>query len=165
MPSLVLPIILLNTLSAKYAAYYYVASMIQVNLQAIPSAATQALLTEGSYNETELKKYVKKAIAIISVLLIPAIALIVLGGNVVLQFFGKNYAIEGLQLLRLFSISTLFTAVLFIANAIMNVKQRIKTLVLLNIMASALTLGLSYAFISGGLDGVGWGWTLAHPKP
>src|SRR5207248_2584432 len=29
MPSLVLPVIILNVLSAKYAAYYYVASMIQ----------------------------------------------------------------------------------------------------------------------------------------
>lgn len=162
MPSLVLPVIILNTLSAKYAAYYYVAFMIQTSLQIIPSAATQALLIEGSYNETELKKYVKKAIGIILVLLVPAIAIIVLGGNVVLQFFGKNYASEGLQFLRLFSISTLFTAILFIANAIINVKQRIKTLVLLNIIASALTLGLSCAFISGGLDGVGWGWTLGQ---
>ncbi len=162
MPSLVLPVIILNTLSAKYAAYYYVAAMIQANLQVIPSAATQALLTEGSYNETELLKPVKKAIRIIVVLLVPAIAIIVLGGTVVLQFFGKNYAIESIQFLRLFSISTLFTAVLFIANAILNVKQRIKTLVLLNITASALTLGLSYAFISGGLDGVGWGWTLGQ---
>lgn len=162
MPSLVLPVILLNTLSAKYAAYFYIASMIQINLQVIPSAATQALLTEGSYNETELKKNVKKTIRIILVLLIPAIAIIVLGGNVVLQFFGKNYAIEGLQFLRLVSISTLFTAVLFIANAILNVKKRIKTLVLLNILASVLTLGLAYAFMGGGLDGVGWGWMLGQ---
>lgn len=162
MPSLVLPVIILNTLSAKYAAYYYIAAMIQANLQVIPSAATQALLTEGSYGETELLKSVKKTIRIIVVLLVPAIALIVLGGNVVLQFFGKNYAIESLSFLRLFSLSTLFTAVLFIANAILNVKQRIKTLVLLNVSASVLTLVLAYAFISGGLDSVGWGWTLGQ---
>jgi O-antigen/teichoic acid export membrane protein len=162
MPPLVLPVIILNTLSAKYAAYYYVALMIQANLQVIPSAATQALLTEGSYNESELKKHVKKAALLIIVLLIPAIVIIFLAGNVVLQFFGQNYAIEGLQFLRLFSTSTLCTAALFIANAILNVKQRIKTLVFLNIVASVLTLGLSYAFISGGLNGVGWGWALGQ---
>ena len=63
MPSLILPIIILNVLSAKYAAYYYIASMIQSILLVIPVAAAQALLTEGSYNEAELKKHVKKTIA------------------------------------------------------------------------------------------------------
>ena len=162
MPSLVLPIIILNTLSAKYAAYYYIASMIQSNLQVIPIAATQALLTEGSYNETELKKHVKKAMVTILVILIPAIAIIVFGGDIVLQFFGKNYANEAFQFLRLYSISTIFTALLMIANAIMNVKRQIKLLVIVNVIVSALTLGLSYAFISGRLTGIGWGWMVGQ---
>ena len=61
MPSLVLPVIILNELSAKYAAYYYIASMIQNILQIVPLAAAQALLTEGSYNEAELKKARQKS--------------------------------------------------------------------------------------------------------
>ena len=162
MPSYILPIIILNTLSAKYAAYYYVASTIQTNLQVIPAATTQALLTEGSYNETELKKHLKKAMITTFVILLPAIAMIVLGGNIVLQIFGKNYATGAIQFLRLYSISTLFTAFIFICNAIMNVKHQIKSLVILNVSAEVLTLGLSYAFISRGLVGIGWGWTLGQ---
>ncbi len=152
MPSLVLPIIILNTLSAKYAAYFYVASMIQSNLQVIPIAATQALLTEGSYNETELKKHVKKAIVTILVILIPAIAIIVFGGEVVLQFFGKNYANEAFQFLRLYSISTIFTALLLIANAIMNVKHQIKLLVILNVIVSAIDLRFIVCFYLWQID-------------
>ena len=57
MSSFVLPVIILNVLSAKYAAYYYIASMIQNILQIVPLAAAQALLTEGAYNEAELKKH------------------------------------------------------------------------------------------------------------
>ncbi len=161
-PSFILPVIILNTLSAKYAAYYYIASTIQTNLQIIPSATTQALLTEGSYNETELEKHLKKAMISTFVILLPATAMIVLGGNIVLQFFGKGYATGAIQFLRLYSISTLFTAFIFICNAIMNVKHQIKLLVILNVSASVLTLGLSYAFIPDGLVGIGWGWTLGQ---
>ena len=162
MPSLVLPIIILNVLSAKYAAYYYVASMIQSILLVIPIAAEQALLTEGSYNEAELKKHVQKAITTILAILLPATAIIVFGGNIILQFFGKSYATEAFQFLQLYSISTIFTSLLLISNAIMNVKRQIKSLVILNVVAAVLTLWLSYAFISGRLVGIGWGWILGQ---
>ena len=162
MPSLVLPVIILNVLSAKYAAYYYVASMIQSILLIIPLATAQSLLTEGSYNETELKKHVKKAIVTILVILVPATAIIVFGGNILLQFFGKSYATEAFQFLQLYSVSTIFTALLLISNAIMNVKHQIKSLVISNVIVAVLTLWLSYAFISGKLVGIGWGWTLGQ---
>ncbi len=161
-PSLILPVIILNVLSAKYAAYYYVASMIQNFLLVIPLATTQALLTEGSYNEAELKRHIKKANTIILAILLPATAIIVFGGNIMLQFFGKTYATEAFQFLQLYSISTIFTALLLIANAIMNVKHQIKSLVILNVVAAVLTLWLSYAFISGKLVGIGWGWILGQ---
>lgn len=162
MPSLVLPIIILNVLSAKYAAYYYVASMIQSILLVIPIATAQALLIEGSYNEAELKKHVKKAITTILVILLPATAIIVFAGNILLQFFGKSYASEAFQFLQLYSVSTIFTAFLLIVNAIMNVKHRIKTLVISNTIAAVLTLCLSLTFISGRLVGIGWGWILSQ---
>jgi amino acid adenylation domain-containing protein len=161
-PSLVLPVIILNVLSANYAAYYYIVSMFQSMLLIIPLATAQALLTEGSYNEAELKKHVKKAAATILLMLIPATAVMVFAGNILLQFFGKNYATEAFQFLQLISVSTFFTALLLIANAILNIKHKIKTLVMLNVMESTLTLGLSYAFISGKLVGLGWGWLLGQ---
>lgn len=162
MPSLVLPVIILNVLSAKYAAYYYVASMIQSILLVIPLATAQALLTEGAYNEAELKKHIKKAIATILAILLPATAITVFAGNIMLQFFGKSYASEAFQFLQLYSVSTVFTALLLIANAIMNVKHQIKSLVILNVVAAVLTLWLSYAFISGRLVGIGWGLILGQ---
>jgi O-antigen/teichoic acid export membrane protein len=162
MPALILPIIILNILSAKYAAYYYIASMIQNILLIIPTATSQALLTEGSYNEEELRKHVKKAIITIFVILAPATSLIFFAGNIFLRFFGKSYATEAFGFLQLYSISTLFTALLLISNAIMNVKHQIKSLIFANIIASVLTLWLSYAFISGKLVGIGWGWMLGQ---
>ena len=162
MPALVLPIIILNILSAKYVAYYYIASMIQNILLVIPFATSQALLTEGSYNASELKRHVKKAFLTISVILIPATAIIFWGGNVLLQFFGKGYVIESFQFLKLYSVSTIFTTFLLVSNSIMNIKHQIKSLIISNVIAAFLTLWLSYAFISGKLVGIGWGWVLGQ---
>jgi O-antigen/teichoic acid export membrane protein len=162
MPSLVLPVIILNVLSAEYVAYYYIASMIQNILLIIPTATAQALLTEGSYNEDELKKHVKKAMLTIFVILVPATAIIFFAGNIFLRFFGKNYATEAFSFLRLYSISTIFTALLLTSNAIMNVMHQIKSLIFSNVIAAVLTLWLSYVFISGKLVGIGWGWILGQ---
>jgi O-antigen/teichoic acid export membrane protein len=161
-PSLVLPVIILNVLSAKYAAYYYVASMIQNILLTIPLATAGALLTESSYNEIELKRHVRKALAIISVILLPATAIVFFASNILLQFFGKSYVIESSQFLQLYSVSTIFTAPFIIASTIMKVKHQIKLLVVTNILATILTLWLSYAFIGTKLVGIGWGWTLGQ---
>lgn len=161
-PSLILPVIILNVLSAKYVAYYYVASMVQNVLQVIPLATSQALITEGSYNEAQLKRHVKKALATTFVILTPAIALVVFCGNIFLQFFGKNYAAEALLFLQFYSLSTLFEGLLLIANAILNVQHQRKTLVFSNTLGAAVTLWLSYAFISKKLVGVGWGWLLGQ---
>jgi amino acid adenylation domain-containing protein len=162
MPSLILPVIILNVLSAKYAAYYFIASQIESLLEVIPLAAAEALLVEGAYDEEKLIKHTKKAFTTILVILVPAIAVIVFAGNILLQFFGKNYASEALQFLQLYSASTAFTALILIASAIMNVKRQIKSLIFLNAIATLLTLGLSCAFISGKLAGVGWGWILGQ---
>jgi len=162
MPALVLPVIILNSLSAKYVAYYYIASMIQNILLIIPFATSQALLTEGSYNDSELKKHVKKAFLTIFVILFPATAIIFFGGNILLQFFGKGYVIESFQFLKLYSLSTIFTTFLLVSNAIMNIKHQIKSLIVSNVIAALLTLWLSYAFISSKLVGIGWGWVLGQ---
>lgn len=162
MPSLILPVLILNAISAKFAAYYYVASMIQSILQVIPVAVGQSLLTEGSYNEAELKKHVRKAFKTVSLILLPTILFISLFGNILLEFFGKSYASEGFLFLQLYSISTIFTAILLISNAIMNIKHQRITLMIWNVISSLLTLGFSYAFISDKLTGIGWGWMLGQ---
>jgi O-antigen/teichoic acid export membrane protein len=44
----------------------------------------------------------------------------------------------------------------------MNIKHKIKTLIVSNVLAAIVTLSLSCAFISNKLVGIGWGWTLGQ---
>jgi O-antigen/teichoic acid export membrane protein len=81
LPAMVLPIILTNSIGAKFTAYFYFDMMIANLLYIIPAATSQSLFAEGSYSETELKVHLKKAIKIISIIIIPAVIVISLFGN------------------------------------------------------------------------------------
>ncbi len=76
LPATVLPIIITNLIGAEFSAYFYMDMMIANLLYIIPRATSQSLFAEGSYNETELKVHLKKAIKIISIIIIPAIIII-----------------------------------------------------------------------------------------
>ena len=161
-PSLLLPVIIINTLSPKYAAYYYIASMIQNILYIIPLATTQTLLTEGAYDEKDLQVNVRKAVISTFLLLIPATLIIVFFGGILLHIFGKSYAADAFQFLQLYSISTVFTAVILIGGAIFRIKHHLEALIFMNLIGAILTIGYSYAFISYKLVGIGLGWIIGQ---
>ena len=96
---------------AKFSAYFYLDMMIANLLYIIPTATSQSLFAEGSYSEIELKAYLKKAIKIISIIIIPAIIVTSLFGNYILLAFGKEYSDEGFILLKLLSISGIFISI------------------------------------------------------
>ena len=98
------------------------AMMIANLLYIIPMATSQSLFAEGSYSETELKVYLKKAIKIISIIIIPAIIVTSLFGNYILLAFGKEYSDEGFILLKLLLISGIFILINAIGGAILNIK-------------------------------------------
>ena len=53
LPAMVLPILITNSIGAKFSAYFYLDMMIANLLYIIPTATSQSLLAEGSYSETE----------------------------------------------------------------------------------------------------------------
>lgn len=161
-PTLLLPLLILNVLHAKAAAYYYIDSMILNLLIIIPLATTNAFLAEGAYDATQLKSHFIKAAKIIFSLLIPSVAVIYFFGNIILHFFGKEFESEAFQFLQLISVSAIFIAVTHLGNAILRIRHQITALILMSLLGCALVLGLCFAFISNGLVGVGWGWLLGQ---
>jgi O-antigen/teichoic acid export membrane protein len=161
LPVTILPILITNLIGAKYSAFFYMDMMIVNLLYIIPRATSQSLFAEGSYNETELKLHLKKAIKIISIIIIPAIIIIFLFGNYILLAFGKNYSDEGFILLKLLSISGIFISISSIGYSILNIKHKVKINVFLSLVNTAITLTLSLIFIKMnlfGVVGVGIGW-------
>lgn len=161
-PGMVLPILITNTIGAKYTAYFYMDMMVASLLYIIPIATSQALFAEGSYNESELKFHLKKAIKIISIIIIPAIIVTVFFGKYILLAFGKDYSNEGLIFLRLLALSGIFVSINYISGTILRVKHKIMVLIYINLINAILILGLSYLFLIKGLLGIGFAWIIGQ---
>ncbi|MBA7548107.1 hypothetical protein ES705_40553 [subsurface metagenome] len=165
LPFMVLPILITNLIGAKYSAYFYIDMMIISFLYIIPTATSQSLFAEGSYSEIELKIHLKKAVKIISLIIIPAIITISIFGNYILLAFGKEYSYEGFILLKLLSISGIFYSINAIGSVILNIKRKIKLLILLDFINASAILSLSIILLKMnlfGIVGVGISWIVGQ---
>lgn len=163
-PTFLLPIIITNSLHPEITAYYYIAMMIATLLFAIPQSTANSLFAEGSYSGSDLKGQIKKSIRMISLLMVPAIILMILLGKYVLLMFGKNYSSEGFAFLNLLALSGIFISINSLFSAFFKVKRKIKQLVAISCIAGISILGLSYFFIirGFGLLGIGYAWLVGQ---
>jgi O-antigen/teichoic acid export membrane protein len=160
-PTLILPIMILNLQGAEKTAYYYIAFAIASILFMIPSAVSTSLFVEGSH-EGALKENTLKSLFIIIVLLIPSVIILYLFGGYILEVIGKSYA-EGLDLLRILALSSFFVAIVNVYFSIKRVQKDMKGLLLLSSLLFVLLIGLSYFFVlKYGIMGVGFAWIGAY---
>jgi O-antigen/teichoic acid export membrane protein len=109
--------------------------------------------------------HLKKAIKIISIIIIPAIIVISLFGNYILLAFGKEYSYEGFILLKFLSLSGIFISISAIGSTILVIKHKIRLIIFLSLITTAVILSLSVIFIKMnlfGVVGVGIGWIVGQ---
>lgn len=162
LPALVLPLIITQHIGAEETAYYYIALMIATALYVIPQATANSLFAEGSHDENSLKKQVKKATKVISLLIIPAIILTAIIGRYVLMIFGETYASEGTALLQILALSGIFVSVNSVYNALQKVRKNILTLILAPTVTAAVIISLSILWIDRGLVWIGLAWIIGQ---
>lgn len=162
-PSLILPVMVVNIMGAAHNAYFYVAWTIASLLFAISLAVSQSLFAEGSHLEDELGVNVRRSFRFIFSLLIPAVALLYLIGNRLLSLFGESYTINGLVLLWILGLSSLFVGANYIYSSILRVKGRIKELAIITgFIAAAVPLGSYFVMPITGTVGIGYVWLTAQ---
>ncbi len=162
LPIALLPIIITNNLGPEQAAYYYIVMMIANLLYVIPQATTKSLFAEGSNNEGTLRTNVGKSVRNISILLIPAIAVLILGGKYILGIFGEDYSTGGLTLLYFIAIAAIPVSGYSIFYALLRIKKGLNGLIITNIFYAGSIIGLSYALLPMGLVGIGIAWLFGN---
>ncbi len=162
LPTLLLPIVITNTLGPKQSAYFYIATMIANLLYVIPFATSQSLYAEGSHDEEKLIHHLRKAIKMITLSLIPSALFLVFFGKYILMFFGKEYTDEGFRLLQLFSVAGIFVSINYVFLTLLNVKRRMRELVVVNAIGMVSLIGLSLALLPYSLVGIGIAWIIGQ---
>lgn len=161
-PDLILPIVVLNTLGAEQAAYYYIAFAIASLLFMIPNAISMSLFVEGSHGAV-LKKTVIKSSFVIFSLLIPAAVVLYVCGGWVLEVIGADYSAGGIEVLRVMIVASLFVGVNNVYFAIRRIQKDVKGIAILSGAIGGLVIGLGYVFmIMFGVVGVGYAWVVSY---
>ena len=161
-PDMILPIMVLNTLGAEQAAYYFIAYAIASLLFIIPNAISTSLFVEGSHGEA-LKRTAVKSLFTIFSLLIPAAVILYVCGGWVLSVIGVEYAAGGLEVLQVMVVASLFVGMNRVYFSIKRIQKAVKELVLLGGVIGGLLVGLGYVFmLMFGVVGVGYAWVVSY---
>lgn len=162
LPVLLLPIIVAHKLGAPSAAYLYI-DMLFLNLfNIIPMAISQSLFAHNSKDTKDKAVSAWRAIALMYGILIPAVACLIVFGETILAVFGKEYSNQGVELLRLFAFSTIFSSVHYLAIAKLNLAQRSGSVASVSLVSNLLFLVIVFISTGYGLMQVGYGWVLGN---
>ena len=162
LPVILIPIVITNLLRQRDAAYFYIDIMIANMFYIIAVAMSQSLFVEGSYDKSSLGVNLRKAAQIILAILVPGIIGVLLFGNLLLSFFGADYAREGTSLLILLVIAAIPTSINYIAQSVLTVNHRQRTAATINLLTVVMVVCLSYAFADKGLIGMGYAWLITY---
>lgn len=160
-PILIIPIMVLNMLGEAEAAKYYIAFAIGDLPMSIPCSLGTSLFVEGSHGEG-LRKSAIRAGAASMILLVPAVLVLVLFGDMLLGMLKGEY-VEAFDLLRIIAISCYPVAVYSLFIPIQNVRMKVDGVVKLNALRCLLLLGLNYVLIPRyGILGTGYAWMTTY---
>lgn len=155
-PALLSPVLIVNELGAKASAYFYMASTIAALLYIIPNAIAQSLFAEGSFSEQEFASFVKRAVRLIAVFLLPAILVVLVFGNYLLLVFGAEYSQNSFYLLQIMALSSVFLSINNIGSTTLRIRHRMRRLLFFNLLYLSFSMLLFYLLLERGTVGITW---------
>jgi len=159
MPATILPIMVVSVLGAKEAAYFYMPMMIATLLNVIPSSSCQSLFAEASHDQERMHVHIAKTFRSTMILLVPGALVIAVGGNLLLDIFGKEYSNQGMTILQLLALASIFGAINYMGDTVLNVRKQLRAYISMNLLNAILVLAACYFMMrEWGLIGVGLGW-------
>jgi O-antigen/teichoic acid export membrane protein len=160
---LVLPILVVFRLGVTQNAYFYITEMMGAAFFMVSPSVASAVFAEGVRAHSDLRRLVGRALRVIAVLLTPAIAVMIVGGKVILGLFGTSYATAGYKLLILLAIAALPDAISNVAVVICRVRRRLGYSTILNLGILVMTLAGAWILMPKlGIAGVGVAWLAAQ---
>lgn len=163
LPIYLLPLVIVAALGAEANAYFYTAYVVGSMLFMIPVGVTIALLAEGAHLPGQLRSNTIKALKLILLALLPAVAVLFFLGDRILLFFGPRYAAEAWGTLRLLALASIPLGLNEVWIMVKRVQLRLRALILSYLATATLIIGFSYPLMKiWGAEGVGWGWLIGE---
>ncbi len=161
-PTLVLPIIVIDNLGSAAAAYYYLAFMVINLLYSVSTSVSQSLFAEGSYTEQSLRTLLRQSMVILVALMFPAAIVLALAGPFVLGFFGKSYSEGGSMVIIILAIAAPAVAAYNLGTVLLRIRQQVASLLLINIIYAASICAIALYWAHRGLTWIAIAWAIGN---
>jgi hypothetical protein len=136
------PVVVAAHLDARTNAYFYLAWVLGATVDVLAVNMATSLTVEGAFDAGGLAAACRSALVRMTLILLPATVLILVGARLGLSVFGPGYAREGAPLLRLLALATLPKALIEVYIGVLRVQRRTRLVALLQGARFAGVLGL-----------------------
>lgn len=159
----VLPIMIVHTVGAHAAGYFYPPWSLMISLSLIAASLTVAMTVESSRDGAQLSVNGRRVLTHIGRLLVPTVVLVVVAAPLILDIFGPAYRSHSTLVLRLLALSTLPNVMIAIALAVTRVEHRHFAVIAMQAAICVLALGLARLLLPRyGINGAATAWLAAQ---
>jgi O-antigen/teichoic acid export membrane protein len=160
LPTVVVPLIVLDRLGAQTAAYYFVAFQMATLLYAAVYSVESAFLAEGSQARADLRAVGKRSLRLVVMLFLPGGLVLALGARWALLAFGSSYSQHGTASLEFFALAVIPIAACNWSWTVLRLSGKLGALVVGNVVYSAAVCGLAWFLADHGLTTLAAAWPI-----
>ena len=157
-PSLAVPLIVLNARGASQAGYYYVAFQFANMLAAAVYALSTSFLAEGSQEGAELPILMRRAGKLVALVSFSGGLLVAASGHWLLLAFGVPYSQHGTTAVTVLAAATPAVGLYYWGISVLRITKRLRMLVFVNAVFATVTISLALVWSQNGLGWVAAAW-------
>jgi O-antigen/teichoic acid export membrane protein len=157
-PTVVVPLVVLDRLGAQAAAYYFVAFQMATFLYSAVYAVEQSFLAEGSQAGADWRAIRKRSRRLAIMLFVPGGGILVLAAHWMLLTFGPGYSQHGTTTLELLGLAVIPIAACNWSWTVLQLSGRIVSLVVSMAVYSSAVCGFAWILAPHGLASLTAAW-------
>lgn len=158
LPSVVVPLIVLDKLGPRQAGYYFVAFQMAALLYAAVYAVESAFFAEGSQAGADWRAIRRRSRRLAIVLFVPGGILLVVAAHWVLLAYGRGYSLNGTGCLELLAAAVVPMAIANWAWTVLRLSGRLAAVVFCNAIYSVGICVAAWFLAPGGLTAMSAAW-------
>ena len=153
----VMPIVVADVTNATTTAYFYVPWTLALALLLVCQNTASALTVEAALDEDQLGPLFRRSLAHTLWLLVPLVAVVIIGAPILLSAYGPKYAHAGAPLMRLLALGAFPNVFVTLCLAVARIHHRGRAVLGIQAAECVPLIALSIVLLhTDGLVGVGW---------
>ena len=160
LPTLIVPLIVLDRLGAAAAAYYYVVFQVVSILYSAALAIEQTFLAEGSRHNANLRRLKRRSLRILILFCVPSALGLVAVGRWLLLAFGAKYYQYGWPSFILLTLAAGPITAIYWCLTVLRLLGRLRAIVVVNVTYAAAVSALAWFGSAHGLTALTAAWPI-----